>query len=174
MPKDSKTAEQPLLNGLPKSWPPLTLRREIPAEVSHREIEDAVRAFQSEVPTNGNATGFFNQTLELIAHSTFLRAQGSANDFWLVQDGVKCVGYVLASISKDIDNQLCYWISQCWLDKKYRGTGAVKDYWETLRQHALKSFCRHIIIVSGRGDRAYQRLLGGGLHIYATLIKQDI
>lgn len=177
MQKDLETAEQPLLNGSQRNlvtFPPLRLTRRIPETLDLKEIENAVKEFQKETPIHGNEIGFYNQTLESIAASTMLRKEGSGSDFWIVQYGRSCAGYVLANMSKDVDNQLCYWISQCWLDKRFRGTGVVKEYWKTLVDYAKKNLCKHVIIVSGRGDRSYQRLLGSGLEVYATLIKADI
>lgn len=180
---DSGTA----LNGSLKNWrvksqPLLQLTREIPQSFSPQQFDEAVKAFADETDVHGDKVGFINQTLESIAAATFLRREGSGNDFWIAREPFRygsqfseyLGGYVLANISKDVDNQLCYWISQAWLAPKYRGQGLVKIYWNTLKEHAKKNFCRHILIVSGRGNKVYQRLLGKNLHEYVHIIKEDI
>jgi len=164
-------------NGWPNScsvkWKPsLTLCRKI--TVPYIQIDEAVNNFAKEVDVKGDVVGFANQTLEGIAAATFLRKEGSGNDFWTLEDEDGLQGYVISNISKDVDGKLCYWISQAWLSKKYRGTGLVKEYWQTLKDYAKQNFCKHILIVSGRGNRAYQRLLGRSLTEYATILKEDI
>lgn len=174
---DTVMEPQTQSNGWPNNCkvrltPSLRLCRQI--KIQFQQIDKAVKSFANEVEIKGDKIGFVNQTLESIASSTFLRKEGSGNDFWTLEDEDGLKGYVLAGLSKDVDNQLCYWVSQAWLHPQYRGTGNVKEYWQTLKDYAKQNFCKHILIISGRGNRAYQRLLGRSLSEYATILKEDI
>ena len=138
-----------------------------------KQIEAAVRDFfkTSHVPQGVDEQGFCQQTLESIASATFLNNGG---DFWLLLENGVVKGYLLARITKDIDNTLTYWISQSWVHKSMRGDPEVKNCWETVRKRALECFCKHIVIVSSRSTRAYCRFLGHGMHLYSALLKEDI
>lgn len=157
---------------LPKNKPPrLKIVKAIPTDLRKRAIEEAVLNFIKEVDVLGDTTGFFNQTLEGIANATFLNRGG---DFWLAQDGENVAAYLLGSVSRDIDGTLVYWLSQAWVDKKFRRNPCVKEWWADVREQAKSYLCRHIVIVSARGDAAYCRWLGNGMHLYAHLLKEDI
>lgn len=179
MPKALEMEVQPQSDGWQRnlrnqSYPKIKLITEIPKNLLPKGIEKAVALFIAETNIQANREGLYNQTIESIAGATFLKPAGGGGQFWLVEERDECLGYVLGSISKDVDNRLCYWISQAWLHPKYRGTGIVKEYWSSIKAHAKACFCKHIVVVSGRGDKVYQRFLGKGFHLYANLIKEDI
>jgi len=174
---DTGTVPQTLSNGWQNAYSPKVLFhpiKSLPYQVTIQQIDNAVKSFADEVDVKGDKVGFINQTLESIANATFFKGQGSTNDFWACYDNEGLQGYVLSNTAKDVDNQLCYWISQAWMSKKYRGTGLVKQFWEDLREYAKEHFCKHILIVSGRGSRSYPRLLGKNVKEYATVFKEDI
>lgn len=160
------------LMSVPKKRPPnLKIVRTLPEELNPKAVERAVENFIQETDVKGDALGFFNQTIEGIASATFLNRGG---DFWLSHEDGEVVAYLLATVSRDIDGAFTYWISQAWVDRKYRGNKAVKEWWLNVREQAKKYLCRHIVVVAGRSDKAYCRWLGNGLHHYASLLKEDI
>lgn len=149
--------------------PRLKITREIPKHLVPK-IEEAVKLFIQESGVKGDPIGVFNQTIESIANATYLKGNG---DFWLAEDeGV--AAYLLAHVTKDIDNRLAYWIGQSWVRKDYRGDPLVKDWWEDVRAEAKSKFCRHLVIVSSRNAKAYERFLGHGLEEYGVLLMENL
>lgn len=150
---------------------PLTIVKELPI-LKDRAIETAIQKFIGEVDVKGNIDGFFNATKEQILNSTYRRQSG---DFWLAwtEDG-DVLGYVLASLSRDIDDRLTYCISQAWANPIVRGTPWVKEAWARIRDQAKKYMCKHLMIVAGRNPKAYIRFLGKPWHEYATLLKEEL
>lgn len=173
---ESVTVALSSLNGLSvsyqKSNPPelKLIKGELPPSLNQRSVERAVGKFIDEVDVKGDENGFYRQTLETIANATFLKGVG---DFWMMEEDGEVMAYVIGSISKDIDGSLVYWMSQAWVDKKYRFNKCVKEGFALIRDHAKKNLCRHIVIISARGD-SYCRWLGSGTHVYAHMLKQDI
>lgn len=137
------------------------------------QIESAVHDFiaTSHLPEGIDVSGFYYQTLEAIANSTYL---GGAGDFWLATCNGKVVVYGLAHVSKDIDHRLCYSVSQMWVAKEFRGKPIVKVWWEQIRQRAKDCFAKHLVITSSRNPKAYKRFLGNGMREYCTMLKEEI
>ncbi len=166
----------------------LKLIKTLPTNLKNKAIEKAVSSFIEEMGvhflnnvdisdlqkrSNGvKPDGVFNQTIEEIAGSLIFN--NPTIDYWMADVDGEVKGYVLATIVKDIDNRLCYWISQAWLDKEYRNNGFSKECWEKLQQRAQATMCKHIVIVSVRNNDAYMRFLAKGAHEYATLLKIDL
>ena len=146
------------------------IKGEIP-KLKFREIEKAVEALAGEIDVGGDRIGFINQTLETIASSTFLKGTG---DFWLAyDDDGNLGGYLLGSVSKDIDNKLTYWVSQAWISKEMRMKPDVKEWMSRIRQRAKDCLCKHLVFVSSRNPMAFMRWLGTNARIYSVLIKED-
>lgn len=141
-----------------------------------RAIEDAVEAFVKDShteETKADPVGLYNQTIEVIAHATLFQHDES-RQFWIAdQDGI-VMAYALCHISKDVDNQLCFWITQAWVHPICRGTKVVKQWYQQLREAAKKHLCKHIVIPSSRGTKAYLRFLGKSWHPYVQLLKEDL
>ncbi len=135
-------------------------------------IEKAIREFTREtgVALYGDPLGFYQQTINNI-HAAIYQGMG---DFWLCEEDGEVMGYMLGHVTKDIDNQLTYWLTQAWVHPSKRRTPVVKEWWQQIREQAKKYFCRHIVVVSGRGTDAYCRFLGKGWTEYARLLKEDI
>jgi hypothetical protein len=89
------------------------------------------------------------------------------------EDG-QVYSYVLSRVGKEVDNKLCFWISQAWVHPKFRGKPEVKQWLKILKEEARNRFCKHIVVVSSRGVDAYCRFLGDGAHLYANLLKIDL
>ena len=138
-----------------------------------KQVEAAVKDFikTSHLPQGIDAEGFYYQTLEAIAQTTHLNGAG---DFWLATCKGRVLVYGLAHIAKDLDQKLCYHISQMWVAKEYRGSPIVKEWWEQIRQRAKDLFCKHLVIVSSRSPKAYMRFLGHGMHPYAFMLKEEL
>lgn len=143
-------------------------------EVPSKWIENAVASFvySSHLDTSIDKLGFFNMTIDAIAKSVLFHQPD--REFWMAYDEIGLVGYALCSFTIDLDNKLSYQISQAWVRPDYRGRPIVKDWYKILKQHAQDSFCKHIIIPSTRGERAYQRFLSRNLSSYMVVLKEDI
>lgn len=150
--------------------------RELPEGITAGQVEQAVRSFVEDsdqylVPHDHD--GLYHQTLENMA-SIMTNKGDDSHHFWLGWEGNEMVSYALCSISKDIDNRLCYWMSQAWVSPKYRRHPAVKQMYQRLRDEARRKLCKHIVIPSSRNTQAYLRFLGPEWHVYTTLLKQDL
>jgi hypothetical protein len=148
---------------------------ELPRHLNPQAIEKAVAAFvrdsrASRVPLD--LGGLYNQLIENIAAITVFKTPG--HFFWAACEGGDVVAFALTHVSKDVDNSLCYWMSDAWVDPRWRRQPEVKSWFQQLRQHAKDSFCKHIIIPSSRGVKAYCRFLGKDWHPYVALLKQDL
>ena len=149
----------------------LRLIREIPDELHFRAVEDAVQSFIEDTEIEADHIGLFNQTVERIAGATFLRVPG--HDYWIISRGGKVVLYVLASFTKDVDNRLCYFISQLWAHKSIRFDKPLgESVWKRLQDHAKRHHCAHIILASVRDG--WERYLSHDVHKYVTLLKKDL
>jgi hypothetical protein len=137
-------------------------------------IERAVEAFIKDSRVhNVDEIGMFNQTIESIAQATIF-ATNNAQHFWLCHQNGEVWAYALAHISKDIDNQLTYTMSQAWVCPELRGKKIVKEWKEQFIAEAKKCLCKHIMIPASRNTKPYLRFLGHGFHEYATLLKTEI
>lgn len=149
----------------------------LPEGISAQDIEHVVKSFCQESSKDarhigGSLQGLYQQTIENIGNIIVFKPQG--NFLWMdVEDG-KIMAYAKTHVSKDVDNSLCYYMTQAWVHPSIRGTRRVKDYLQDLRLHAKQMMCRHIIVVSSRGEKAYCRFLGRGWAPYVTLLKEDI
>ncbi len=145
----------------------------IQTTLEHKEwLEEAVRQFAKENHAPQEYAGLVQQTYENILHATELKTQGRY--LWLVLQDNKPVGYVMSHIGKDVDNKMCYWITQAYASPEVRGESFIKDLYPILKKHAKDLFCSHVLIPSSREAKAYMRWLGPDLHIYATILKEDI
>lgn len=150
-----------------------TIEYKLIKELEHKDwIEQAVRQFAKENHAPQEYEGLVQQTYENILHATELKTTGRY--FWLVLEEDRPVGYIMSHIGKDVDNKMCYWITQAYADPSVRGEGFIKDFYKVLKDHAKSLFCSHILIPSSREAKAYMRWLGSDLHIYATILKEDI
>jgi len=173
--KDLKMDSPPAPIKLQMNWPNenlphIQLIQELP--LNPKRLEEAIENFTKEVDIKGDVNGFIQQTKERILSATYLRTPGE--HFWLAAQGETICGYVLSKIVRDIDNSLCLWVSQAWVDPKWRHHRIVKESWRKITDFARKCQCKYLIIVSGRNSRAYMRWLGNGTHEYATLLKQNL
>lgn len=144
--------------------------------VPSASIEKAVAAFVSEcnqynVPYSDD--GLYNQTVENIS-SILMNPGTDSHHLWLAWDGDEVLAYVLAHVAKDVDNSLCYWLTQAYVSPKVRRQPCVKQWFGLLRDEARNKFCKHIIIPASRNVKAYCRFLGQGWHPYVCLLKEDI
>lgn len=138
------------------------------------QIESAVRDFiVSSHSDDGTISvpGFYNQTLQCMANATYL---GQGGELWLGTLNGQLLIYILALVNTDIDGRLTYHVSQAWVREDYRGNLIVKDWWEAVRKRAKNLFCSHLVIVSSRGHKAYERFLGHGLKLYAHMLKEEL
>lgn len=169
----SKELTRPL-NGSWTNLPPkpsFELVKKLPL-LNPKAVERAVINFIEEAKIKDDRMGFLSQTLESIAQAVIFNVPGC--DFWMAEKEGEVVGYALARIVKDIDNRLCYWVSQGWVRKDFRNGQHIRDSWKKLEEYAKKMMCSHIVNVTNRNPQAYLRLLGEGWDNYATLLKKDL
>jgi hypothetical protein len=152
---------------------PLRKVKEIPATLSPKAIERAVTSFidQSHAE-NVDRDGYFNQIIENIAAVVVFQTPGRY--FWIAEADGEVIAWALTHISKDVDNKLCYWQTDAWVDPKWRRKPEVKQWNKFLEEDAKANFCKHILIPSSRGEKAYCRFLGEGWHPYVVLLKKDL
>lgn len=152
---------------------PLRKVNEIPATLNPKAIERAITAF-IEQSNSGNVDkdGYYNQLVENIAAVVLFKTPGRY--FWLAEEDGEVAAWALTHISKDVDNKLCYWQTDAWIHPKWRGKKLAKHWNLALEEDARANFCRHILIPSSRGDKAYCRFLGEGWHTYVVLLKKDL
>ena len=152
---------------------PLRKVNEVPATLNPKAIERAVAAFiEQSNAENVNKDGYFNQIVENIAAVVVFKTPGRY--FWIAEDHGEVIGWALTHISKDVDNSLCYWQTDAWVDPKWRRKPEVKQWKLSMEEDARANFCKHILIPSSRGSEAYCRFLGEGWHTYVVLLKKDL
>ena len=134
------------------------------------QLETAVRDFivSSNFSPGTDVKGFIEQTRQSIAAATYL---GNAGEFWLLTNHDKVMAYVLAHVTKDIDNSLTYWCSQAWVHPELRGDYSIRMAWQKIRERAKNCLCKHIVVVSSRGTAAYCRWLGQGWPVSYTHLR---
>lgn len=139
-------------------------------------IELAVKSFVKDSHTEESGAepqGLYQQTLEGIAAATIFR-QGDSREFWIADEGGEVMAYALTHVSKDVDNKLCYWMTQAWVHPVIRGSKDVKSWIGLFEEDAKQKLCSHMIIPSSRGIDAYCRFLGQDWKLYVSLLKKDI
>ncbi len=155
---------------------PLRIVNNLDLKLRPGAIEAAVRSFveDSHAEESGaNKLGLYHQTIEGIAAATVFKMDQS-RQFWVADEEGEVMAYALTHVSKDVDNSLCFWMTQAWVHPILRGSKQVKGWLQLLRAEAKKNLCKHIIIPSSRENRAYCRFLGKGWKPYVTLLKEDI
>lgn len=153
----------------------LKVIHKLPTNLRNGAIERAVKAFVADShteETNADPIGLFNQTLECIAQACLFNQDGK--QFWIAEHEGEVFAYALTHVSKDVDNRLCYWMTQAWVHPKVRGHRIVKIWRDQLVAEGKRLLCKHIVIPSSRSTKAYLRFLGQGWHKYVTLLKVDL
>jgi len=150
--------------------PKVQIIRQIPKTLNPQAIEFAVREFVKDSHSRENPFGLYKQTIESIAASTFLNKGG---DFWLAEHDKEVAGYVMANVIKDSD-QLTYWVNQAYVAKDFRSTPVVKEWWNDIKHHAKRHFCKKLVIVSSRSSKAYERWFATGMKEYAVLMSEEL
>lgn len=147
--------------------------REIPRHLIP-QIEGAIRGFMSDshMARGVDPDGFYEHTLQSFASATYLGTPG--HELWLGTLNEAIVSYVMATVLREVDNRLTYWVSQAWVRPDQRRKAWVKEAWQKIRTRAKDTFCSHMIVVSSRNDEAYCRWLGQGWHRYGGLLKEDL
>lgn len=155
---------------------PFRKLKEIPESLKPGAIDRAIRQFVNDshvldVPIS--KPGLIQQLTDVIA-SILVFKSNPTTFFWAAEDNGEVVAWALTHVSKDVDNSLCYWMTDAWVDKSLRRTILVRKWLEALKADAKFLGCKHILIPSSRGMKAYCRFLGKGWHPYLTILKEDI
>lgn len=154
---------------------PLRKVKEVPATLNPKAIERAVDAFvkqsrADEVPID--LDGLYNQIIENIAATLLFHTPG--RNVWIAEENGEVIAWALTHVAKDVDNNLCYWMTDSWVAPHWRFKPEVKQWFRQMEDDGKASFCRHLIIPSSREPKAYCRFLGKGWHPYVVLLKKDI
>lgn len=151
------------LNEIPSSFKPGAIDRAIENFIRDSRVTD--------VPFS--ESGLKQQLTEAVA-SILVFKNNPAAYFWAAEHEGEIVAWALTHVSKDVDNSLCYWMTDAWVDKKVRFHPIVKEWFKLLREDAKHLGCKHILIPSSRGSKGYCRFLGKGWHPYLQILKEDI
>ncbi len=149
--------------------------KELPNKKLMKSIEKSVKRFVVESnpeKTPWNDEGLYQQTLHTIAYA--ITTKESTPQFWMVEYHNEVLAYAVCHTSVDVDNSLCYWQTQAYVNKKVRHHKIVHLWKEQLFEEAKRLGCKHIIIPSSRETESYKRFLGEGWHTYVTLLKKDL
>ncbi len=147
----------------------------LPNHLNVGAVERAVRAFVNDchvTETQTDPEGLYQQTLEAIAQACIFQQDG--RQFWLADYEGEVMAYALTHISKDVDNTLCYWMTQAWVHPQIRHHKIVKIWKDQLIAEGKRLMCKHIVIPSSRGMKGYIRFLGKGWHKYVDLLKVNL
>ena len=148
---------------------------EIPKHIEAKAIDEALETFVSEERmTRGVDLRGYLQGLRDSVASILIFKNSPESFFWIAESDGKVVAWAMTQVKKGVDNQLCYWMLDAWVEKSFRGSGFPKEWLVQLRADAKRYGCRHILIPSTRNAKAYCRFLGGGFHEYITILKEDI
>jgi hypothetical protein len=148
---------------------------ELPNKKVIKNIERCVNMFVKESnkdQTPCDEKGYIQQTLKTIAQA--ILGEQDQPQFWMAEYNDEVLAYSICHLSIDVDNRLCYWITQTFVNKKVRRHKIVKIWRQQLYDEAQRLGCKHIIVPSSRHNEAYKRWLGEGWHTYVTLLKKDI
>ncbi len=155
---------------------PLRKINEIPKTLNVGAIDRAIHKFVSDSrinPAHTNIPGLIQQLTDVIAGIIIFKNLPQ-NILWLAEKDGEVAAWVICHVSKDVDNSLCYWMTDAWVDKSLRGNKEVKQWYQLLREDAKHFMCKHILIPSSRNTKAYLRFLGHNWHKYLEILKEDI
>lgn len=146
----------------------LELVRKIPPDVQIKEILHVLSEFYKDCEMYIDYTGFIAHTLERFSWATFMN-QGNW-DLWLATDEGEIKCFVLASVDKAADNNLCYYVHQGWVAKDIRESMVSRKWWLKVKERAKDLLCKQMMIFSIRDFDAYNRFFGGGMKVYAQML----
>lgn len=154
----------------------LQIVQQLPNDLKPEAIDKAVKDFISDTEIDVNfkldRNGFYHQTLEAIASSTYFKTPGRF--FWLAWHDGEVLAYCLSNVGRDVDGKLTYHLEQAWVRKDVRRHPIVKQWYEKFREHAKQLMCKHITVTSCRNNEAYLRFLGKNWHKFYAVLKEDI
>lgn len=146
----------------------IKIYKSLNGEVKPSSIPKAIESFYLDSGIDIDYKGFIESTLEKFAMATYLN-RGDW-DLWLAHKNGDVKSYIIASVDKASNNNLCYFIHQAWIDKEYRHNGLSKETWPKLKDRAKQLFCHQMIIYSIRNYEAYKRFLGEDLTPYSEML----
>ncbi len=155
---------------------PLRRVNEIPSTLNTGAIDRALKAYSHDnhlEETGTDLKGFLQQLTDAIA-ATLVFKNAPHVFVWLAEDEGEVIGWALTHVEKGVDNTLCYWMTDAWVNKDLRCTGWTKRWNEEIQTHAKQLMCKHLLVASSRGNKGYCRFLGEGWHPYLQILKKDI
>lgn len=145
--------------------------KEFPTSLKKRAIDEAVNRFVFESKMEGDPVGASRQLLKSIANAV---VNAGNSHFWLAESGGDVAGFLLATVTVDIDDRLTYWCSAAWVAPRFRRHPGVLGWWDKVKKEAKRQLCSHIVLVSSRNPFAYRRWLKTNFKNYAVLLMEDI
>lgn len=155
---------------------PLLKLKDIPSSLNPGAIDRAIANFIRDshvTEVQLSESGLKQQITDTIASIVVFKNNPTAF-FWAAEHDGEITAWALTHVSKDVDNSLCYWMTDAWVVPYLRRSPVVKQYLEALRADAKHLMCKHILIPSSRGTKAYCRFLGKEWHPYLSILKEDI
>jgi len=155
---------------------PIRKITDIPKSLNPGAIDRAIAAFvrDSRVdPKTTDLAGLQQQLTDAMA-SVVIFKNNPACYLWLAEESGEVVAWMLCHVSKEVDNSLCYWMTDAWVHRSLRRNPVVKQWYQLFREDAKRLMCKHILIPSSRNNAAYLRFLGKGWHEYLTILKEDL
>lgn len=163
-----------LLNDLPK----LEVRSDVRLNLMRGPISpamaDSLRNALALMHTEANILGTSQEAY--IAHTweDIINCAKGLGDLWLATTNHSIRGFLVATYGKDVENEWTYVIRQAWVDPSLRRTPKVKEMLRTILSYAKGNYCRHVLIVSSRNEKAYLRWLGKGWFKVTTILQGEL
>ena len=124
---------------------------------------------ESGMTTQMSVGGYSTHTMEQI-----IAACNGQGEFWICSEGSELFGFLLGNVCKDVNNEPTYVIRQAWVSPSIRRTPIVKQMLSSILLNAKSNFCKHVLLVSSRNEKAYLRWLGHGWKRFTTVLKGEL
>lgn len=139
-----------------------------PFEIHNMVLEFVVDSSPEDI----DKVGYYDQTVENI-HKAVLR-NNPLHQFWLLTEGMKCLGFMLTNITEDVDNSKCFYMYAGYAKPEIRNTPLVRHCINVLRDEAKKQGCKYVIFPTSRNPQVFKRFLRTKITTYCTLLKEQI
>ncbi len=149
---------------------------EIPKGLNNGAIDRGIQAFVLDSRLDPEITDLrgLKQQLTDVFASVLLFKTAGPTFIWMAEDGGEVMGWSICRVSKDVDNSLCYWMTDAWVHPTMRRHPEVRHWYNQMRDDAKALMCKHILVPSSRNTKAYLRYLGKNWHKYIEILKEDI
>lgn len=120
-----------------------------------------------------NPEGFYKQMVNAIGDRLIFKNQSSAHFWMATNDTNEIVGFALTHFEISLDYQLTFWQTDGWVRKDLRNTASVREWLDTMRQYAIVSGAKHLMMPCSRAARAWSKFLDNRMKKFTTILKED-